>query len=116
MRHAAAMDTQHSRFLYTPLQVLTQNPAEAAAVSSRQVLRRRPTPAQGAALEVLGHAIEYLEDTNFHAHRSGDPALAEAIRILSQGSRAVFHAIPPAAPATHPALRWLPSCLRVVKP
>ncbi len=72
-------------------------------------VRRRPTPRQGAALEVLAHAIEYLEDTNFHAHRSGDPALEEALQVLRRNSRAVFAECPEIVPASARIARWMQS-------
>ncbi|GAC1414820.1 MAG: hypothetical protein NVSMB62_01380 [Acidobacteriaceae bacterium] len=54
-------------------------------------VRRRPNRAQGRALEVLAHAIEYLADTELHAGHgvfSGD--LLGATEILMERSRTVF--------------------------
>lgn len=48
------------------------------------VVRRRPTRAQGAALEMLGHAIEYLVDSNNSQADGG------ALHILMCASRRVF--------------------------
>jgi hypothetical protein len=55
------------------------------------VVRRRPTMQQGRALETLGHAIEYLVDSQLHL----DPGPAsrddgEAGQILMRLSREVF--------------------------
>lgn len=50
-------------------------------------MMRRPTPSQGKALTMLGHAIEYLLDSALFQ----DIALpSQAIAILSQCSRQVF--------------------------
>ena len=51
--------------------------------------RRRPTPQQGRALEILGHAIEYLVDSRL---TEGGSSAAEnrAVRILMACSRSVF--------------------------
>jgi hypothetical protein len=37
--------------------------AEFASRSRRVHIRRRTTPTQGGALEMLGHAVEYLADS-----------------------------------------------------
>lgn len=51
--------------------------------------RRRTTPQQGRALEMLGHAIEYLVDSRLP---EGGPTAADnrALRILMACSRDVF--------------------------
>jgi hypothetical protein len=69
-------------------------------VGSRSV-RRRTTPEAGFALEILGHAIEYLADefvheagllSSIHIH-SGDPRV-EAIQLLMAANRQVYFACP----------------------
>jgi hypothetical protein len=69
-------------------------------VGSRSV-RRRTTPEAGFALEILGHAIEYLADEyvheagllpSIHVH-SGDPRV-EAIQLLMAANRQVYYACP----------------------
>jgi hypothetical protein len=55
----------------------------------RPIERRRPSPTQGRALEVLGHAIEYLVDSRLD-ETWDTPADAEAVHILMACSRAVF--------------------------
>jgi hypothetical protein len=62
-------------------------------------VRRRTTPEAGFALEVLGHAIEYLADE--YAHESGsissihsrDPRV-EAMQLLMAANRQVYYACP----------------------
>lgn len=51
--------------------------------------RRRTTPAQGRALEALGHAIEYLVDSRLFDQWES-PADAEAVHLLMACSRNVF--------------------------
>ncbi|HEX6494532.1 MAG TPA: hypothetical protein VF018_03545 [Acidobacteriaceae bacterium] len=61
--------------------------------------RRRTTPEAGFALEILGHAIEYLADE--YAHESGslssihsrDPRV-EAMQLLMAANRQVYYACP----------------------
>lgn len=67
-------------------------------VGTRSV-RRRTTPEAGFALEVLGHAIEYLADEYVHAGGallsmgSADPRV-EAIQLLMALNRQVYYACP----------------------
>lgn len=51
--------------------------------------RRRPSPSQGRALELLSHAIEYLVDSRLY-ETWDSPADAEAVHMLMACSRAVF--------------------------
>jgi hypothetical protein len=50
---------------------------------------RRPTPQQGRALELLGHAIEYLlhEDRRYSR---GESSGSDAVRLLMGLNRAIF--------------------------
>ncbi|HEY0263670.1 MAG TPA: hypothetical protein VGC07_04020 [Granulicella sp.] len=58
-------------------------------VSSIQ--RRRPDMRQGAALEMLGHAIEYLIDSSMvRVNEPPTQAEREAVEILARCSRQVF--------------------------
>jgi hypothetical protein len=67
-------------------------------IGSRSV-RRRTTPQAGFALEILGHAIEYLADEYVHEAGSlpsifsGDPRV-EAIQLLMAANRQVYYACP----------------------
>jgi hypothetical protein len=57
----------------------------------RRVIRRRPTMQQGRSLETLGHAIEYLVDSQLHGGSSaGSKNHADATQILMRLSREVF--------------------------
>lgn len=53
--------------------------------------RRHTSPEQGRALEVLGHAIEYLVDSRLFDQWE-TPADAEAVHLLMACSRSVFAA------------------------
>ena len=76
------------------------HPATASAVSStarvRSGRRRRITPQAGRALEILGHAIEYLADEfvyqggSFSAHDSQ----LEAVQLLMALNRQVYFECP----------------------
>jgi hypothetical protein len=78
--------------------VRTDVHAMATGTGSRSV-RRRTTPEAGFALEVLGHAIEYLADEYVHeaallpSIHSGDPRV-EAIQMLMAANREVYYACP----------------------
>lgn len=59
--------------------------------SRKQVIRRRPNPHQGRALEKLGHAVEYLVDSRMALiDELSTRADAEAVDILMRLSRWVF--------------------------
>ncbi len=74
---------------------LTMNPlppfSRQTSAPHRNPIRRRTSPEQGRALEVLGHAIEYLVDSRlFETWES--PADAQAVQTLMSCSRQVFAA------------------------
>ena len=83
---------------------------------SRPQATRRLNPQQGIALEILGHAIEYLVDSNFYHQRAEDPAVKDAISILKQSNRDVFQNAPEVVPARARAARWLRSHLHPHNP
>jgi hypothetical protein len=62
-------------------------------------VRRRTTPEAGFALEILGHAIEYLADEyalesgSISSIHSGDPRV-EAMQLLMAANRQVYYACP----------------------
>lgn len=116
MRHTSTTEPTQSHFFPTTEQLFAPSLRKDAPNATVTKTRRRATPAQGAALEVLGHAIEYLEDTNFHAHRAGDPALQEALQLLRQSSRAVFAASPEVMSAMTRARRCLQLFVRALSP
>lgn len=73
-------------------------PASAAAISAvpARSRRRRITPQAGRALEVLGHAIEYLTDEFVHqGHEiSAKDAQLEAVQLLMALNRQVYFECP----------------------
>lgn len=91
-RAASATYPQH------PVVVRTEVHAMPRGLGSRS-FRRRITPEAGFALEVLGHAIEYLADE--YVHEGGilssidnpDPHV-EALRLLMAANREVYYACP----------------------
>ena len=86
-----------------------------AAVGSAQprpFVRRRLSPEGGRALEILGHAIEYLADeyANDLADKGplgrADPRVA-AIQILKGLNRAIYYSGTQVEPALGRMKRWL---------
>jgi hypothetical protein len=64
--------------------------------SARVQRRRHISPASGRALEILGHAIDYLSDE--HIHRSGQFSLSDprvqAVLMLIERNREIYLACP----------------------
>ncbi len=61
----------------------------------KTVVTRRPSREQGRALEILGHAIEYLMDSYvLMASKDGGRADAEAALMLMRLNREVFAECP----------------------
>jgi hypothetical protein len=58
--------------------------------------RRRIAPQAGRALEILGHAIEYLSDEFAHAggSLSAHNAQVEAVQLLMKVNRQIYFACP----------------------
>jgi len=58
--------------------------------------RRRISPQAGRALEILGHAIEYLSDEFAHAggSLSAHNARVEAVQLLMAVNRQIYFACP----------------------
>jgi hypothetical protein len=78
----------------------------------RPLVRRRLSPASGRALEILGHAIEYLADEYANdlldkgPLGSADPRVA-AIQILKGRNRAIYYSGAEVQPAFSRVKRWL---------
>lgn len=69
---------------------------------------RRPTATQGRAIELLGHAIEYLVDSRLaSADEFCSPAAQEAIHLLSRANREVYLAAPEVKSSGGRVMRWL---------
>jgi hypothetical protein len=65
-------------------------------VNQRRTHRRRIAPQAGHALEILGHAIEYLSDEFAHAggSLSAHNAQVEAVQLLMAANRQIYFACP----------------------
>ena len=75
--------------------------SHSSASSNGLGIRRRSSFSQGRALEILGHAVEYLVDSRmFLVDQLSTHADAEAVQILMRLSRQVFaecaEVVPPA--------------------
>ena len=68
----------------------------ASAVPERQGRRRHITPRAGRALEILGHAIEYLTDEFVHEGKplSPDNEQLIAVQLLMALNRQIYFACP----------------------
>src|SRR5271156_3574114 len=70
--------------------------------------RRRSSPQQGRALEILGHAVEYLVDSRmFMVDRPTTRADAEATQILMLLSREVFFECAAVVPPARRLKLWI---------
>jgi hypothetical protein len=83
-----------------------------SSAQPRPFVRRRLSPEGGRALEILGHAIEYLADeyANDLADKgplgNADPRVA-AIQILKGLNRAIYYSGTQVEPAFGRMKRWL---------
>lgn len=80
-----------------PGQMMTGRMMAPAVVSRRgQVRHRRISHEAGRALEILGHAIEYLSDEFVHAGEtlSAHDAQVEAVQMLMGINRQIYFACP----------------------
>ena len=74
----------------------------------RTMVVRRPGREQGMALEVLGHAVEYLIDSRmFLTEVPYTKAEQEAVQTLMSASRQVFEGCAPVVPLRTRATMWL---------
>jgi len=76
---------------------LPMGTAAQAAVTGRGVMRRRRiSPEAGHALEILGHAIEYLTDEFVYAGGSfsAHDAQVEAVQLLMGLNREIYFGCP----------------------
>jgi hypothetical protein len=78
------------------------------------VVRRRTSLQQGQALEVLGHAIEYLIDSRmFFIDRPSSRADSDAIHLLMLRSRQIFRECIEVVPPAQRLRAWISSQLDV---
>jgi hypothetical protein len=86
--------------------------ASSPVAEERRLVRRRLSPERGRALEILGHAIEYLADEYAAdpAHKgpfgSADPRV-EAIQVLKALNRNIYYSGIEVQPAFGRVRRWL---------
>jgi hypothetical protein len=68
----------------------------APSVRQGRTHRRRIAPRAGRALEILGHAIEYLSDEFVHSGGclSAHNAQVEAVQLLIDANRQIYFACP----------------------
>jgi hypothetical protein len=84
---AASMTTDFSISMSTQV---------ASAALVQRTRRRHITPQAGHALEILGHAIEYLTDEMVHRHAEVFPGSSEleAVQMLMALNRQVYYECP----------------------
>jgi hypothetical protein len=84
--------------------------APATRAVAGRVCRRQISPRAGHALEILGHAIEYLCDEYVHetgtAFHARDPRL-EAIQLLMARNREIYFACPEVPTLSQRIHSWL---------
>jgi hypothetical protein len=70
----------------------------ATPIQSQRIKSRRITPQAGRALEILGHAIEYLTDEFVHREGtlSANNAQLEAVQMLMAVNRQIYYDCPEA--------------------
>jgi len=92
----------------TAISIPTPAPtATAAEALGRR--RRRISPEAGRALEILGHAIEYLTDEYVHeggSFAAHDPRL-EAVQLLMARNREVYFSCPEVPTFSERVRSWL---------
>ncbi len=81
---------------------------ESRLLPGERAVRRRGNLEQGRALETLGHAVEYLTDSQlFLTDEAGARHSQEAVQILMRCSRAVFMECPEVVPVRRRLSRWV---------
>ena len=83
-----------------------------SAVELRPFVRRQLSPEEGRAIEILGHAIEYLADEYCADSQpkgrlgNADPRI-EAIQMLKALNRSIYYSAAEAEPAFTRMKRWV---------
>ena len=81
------------------------------------IVRRRPTREQGQALEILGHALEYLVDSRMYLSKERKTkADGDAIHLLSSCSREVFATCAEVVPFRQRVKTWIAAHLGNLQP
>jgi hypothetical protein len=71
-------------------------------------VRRRPNRIQGQALELLGHAIEYLVDSRaVNANGNRIEYNRDAVELLSRSSREIFDGCEVVVPFSDRLKQWM---------
>jgi hypothetical protein len=83
-----------------------------SAVDPIPLVRRQLTPAEGRALEILGHAIEYLADeycasTENKGRFGGTDARVQAIQTLKALNREIYYSAAEVQPALQRFRNWV---------
>jgi hypothetical protein len=83
--------------------------ADSMRASARVQRQRRISPESGRALEILGHAIDYLSDE--HIYRGGQFSLSDprvqAVLMLIERNREIYLACPEVPSLGERFRRWL---------
>ena len=95
--------------LITDFSIPAATPVSSSITRARSKRTRRISPEAGRALEILGHAIEYLTDEYVH---QGGPLCAhnsqvEAVQLLMAANRAIYFACPEVPTLGERLRRWL---------
>lgn len=91
-------NTNSDQSIATPSRRITLNTTAQlpAAIAPQRSVRRSITPQAGHALEILGHAIEYLTDEYVHdrGFLNPDDERMETVQLLMQLNRRVYSECP----------------------
>jgi hypothetical protein len=87
-------------------------PSKSSYPEPRPFIRRQLSPESGRALEILGHAIEYLADeyaadVEFKGPLGSADPRVEAIQVLKVLNRSVYYSGTEVQPAFRRMRRWL---------
>jgi hypothetical protein len=83
-----------------------------SATDPMPTVRRQLTPAEGRALEILGHAIEYLADeycasTENKGRFAGTDPRVQAIQTLKTLNREIYYSAAEVQPALQRIRNWV---------
>ena len=102
----------HDPYFGSTMRARPQNVLGTPSPQPRTLVRRRLSAEGGRALEILGHAIEYLADeyaadlADKGPLGNADPRVA-AIQILKERNRAIYYSGTEVQPAFRRLKRWL---------
>jgi hypothetical protein len=92
-----------------PDMIATTSPLAYSAASPAVAVRRRITPEAGHALEILGHAIEYLSDELAidRTPLASNRGRVEAIELLMALNRRIYYECPEIPTLAQRLTSWL---------